>query len=170
MLPPLLLQVTTLRHSKRSQKAKKGKWTSRDLMAAILYGKGPVCSLTSVSRNGPQCLRHITAKQFKNACEGLKKAGFGELHKKIFVKKFPSEVMAALGANTDLLTADEYTSIFYMPKPSCIRFATCEKLVKCGHATKDHFYWGMTTADCTTSLSAHLKAHGHELVEKPSKT
>ena len=115
-------------------------------MAAILYVKGPVCTLPSVYKYGPIFVRHITAQQFKSTCDKLKQAGFGELHGKLFVKKFPSEAMAAVGENTDLLTADEYTNKFYTPLPSCISLSMCEKLVAQGHATKDHFHWGLTSA------------------------
>ena len=145
MLSPLLLQVTTPKYSKRFQQANKGKWTSRDMMAAILFVKGPVCNYTTATHYGPQFLRHMSIKQFNSTCKKLQQAGFGAFHGKTFVKKFPSEAMVAVGENTDLLTADAYTNKFYMPVPRCFTLAMCEKLIGQGHVTKDHFHWGLTS-------------------------
>ena len=117
-------------------------------MAAILYTKGPVCTHNAVTHSGPMFVRiKSIVKQYRAACNKLQEAGFGEYHNNVFVKRFPSEVKAALIANPDLLTADEYTNKFYLTPPSCITTAMCEKLIIRGHATMEHFHWWLTSSD-----------------------
>ncbi|XP_072016040.1 uncharacterized protein [Amphiura filiformis] len=113
--------------------------TTRTIMSAILLMKGPVCTNTALTNNGPSGVRTVGKQQFLRAANELQALNLGKLVKvkpahrfgvDVFVKKEPLQIGSDLANNKDLCTWEEYTGRFFMATPACVKKDIRDELVK----------------------------------------